>query len=248
MNGSDWIPSSAPFLPFNERSNMTHHWDEFSKSLAEESLPRRESLRRIGTMLAGAVLAPLGLESAWAAPKGPKADPCTAFCKSLSNDRAWQQNYCLPVCNACHSDPGRLCRIGSALICTDNDVRHCGACGLDCRDGAGNYEDARCIDAECVYTCTRDLCDGTCTDVSLDPDNCGACGNVCGEAMPYCNQGTCSECRAWEAICGGACMDILWDSNNCGGCGIVCPEDRFCEWGGCTGLYCSPDHPDYPNC
>jgi hypothetical protein len=48
---------------------MTHRWDEFSKSLAEESLPRRESLRRLGLALAGAMLSPLELETAWA--KGP---------------------------------------------------------------------------------------------------------------------------------------------------------------------------------
>jgi hypothetical protein len=45
---------------------MSHHWDEFSKTLAEESVPRRESLRRLGVVLADAVRSPPGLESAWA--------------------------------------------------------------------------------------------------------------------------------------------------------------------------------------
>ena len=55
---------------------MDHLFDEFSKSLAE-SLPRRESLRRLGAVFAGAVLSPLGLQTAWAA----GTDPCVAFCK-----------------------------------------------------------------------------------------------------------------------------------------------------------------------
>jgi hypothetical protein len=53
---------------------MDHLFDEFSKSLAE-SVPRRESLRRLGAVFAGAVLSPLGLGTAWAG----KADPCAAF-------------------------------------------------------------------------------------------------------------------------------------------------------------------------
>ena len=39
---------------------MTHHWDEFSKSLADDSLPRRQALRWLGAALAGAVLSPFG--------------------------------------------------------------------------------------------------------------------------------------------------------------------------------------------
>src|SRR5262249_12174792 len=49
---------------------MDHLIDEFSKSLAE-SLPRRESLRRLGAVFAGAVLGPLGLETAWRASRTP---------------------------------------------------------------------------------------------------------------------------------------------------------------------------------
>jgi hypothetical protein len=45
---------------------MENLFDEFSKSLAE-SVPRRESLRRLGAVFAGAVLGPLGLQTAVAA-------------------------------------------------------------------------------------------------------------------------------------------------------------------------------------
>ena len=46
-------PTTDQGLMTNDHSTrkvttMTNHWDELSKSLAEESLPRRESLRRLG--------------------------------------------------------------------------------------------------------------------------------------------------------------------------------------------------------
>ena len=42
---------------------MTHHWDEFSKSLAEP-VPRGESLRRLGIAISATVLGPLGSQFA----------------------------------------------------------------------------------------------------------------------------------------------------------------------------------------
>ena len=45
-------------------------FDELSESLAE-SMPRRESLRRLRVVLAGAVLSPLGLGAAWAGRQDP---------------------------------------------------------------------------------------------------------------------------------------------------------------------------------
>src|SRR5262245_46449523 len=40
---------------------MSNAFDEFSKSLSEETVPRRESLRRLGAILGGALIAPLVL-------------------------------------------------------------------------------------------------------------------------------------------------------------------------------------------
>ena len=39
---------------------MSDHFDEFSKSLAEKSVPRRQSLRLLCAAIAGALLAPFG--------------------------------------------------------------------------------------------------------------------------------------------------------------------------------------------
>ncbi len=173
---------------------MTDHWDEFSKSLAEESVPRRESLRRLGVVLAGAVFSPLGLESAFA--RGP--DPCKAFCNQCPKS---QRSRCLAACNACNRDPSRLCgscgshvccgsgRTCCSGYCTDlaDDILNCGACGNSC-EPPGAYEYGACVSGTCEYWCAGGtaLCTGTCTPVNWDPDNCGACGNVCGGSTPYC--------------------------------------------------------------
>jgi hypothetical protein len=162
--------------------------DEFSKLLAE-SVSRRQSLRRIGTFVAGAVLSPLVLGTAWAA----RPDRCTAFCRSCPTKK--KRNQCVAACRACNGNTSRLC----------------GSCG--------------------AYTCCPSgtaCCNGTCTSVNSDPNNCGACGNVCPESTPICNQGACYGCSP--------STDFNWDSSNCGGCGIVCPEQTACAWGVCEGL------------
>ena len=54
-----------------------------------------------------------------------------------------------------------------------NSTLHCGGCGRPCGQG----------DA---------CCNGTCSDPSSDPRNCGDCGSVCTSSRPMCCQGTCS--------------------------------------------------------
>ena len=89
---------------------MTHQWDEFSKSLADESIPRRQSLRLLGAALAGAVLSPLGLGTAWAG----KADPCKSFCRCSNKT---QQNQCLAACRACNGNISRLGGSCGSYVC-----------------------------------------------------------------------------------------------------------------------------------
>lgn len=76
----------------------------------------------------------------------------------------------------------------------------------------------------------------SCTNLNFDPDNCGACGNVCmaGEA---CATGTCvdsADCPGGSVDCGGTCTITNVDRNNCGGCGNVCAADEICNAGTCT--------------
>ena len=202
----------------------THHWDEFSKSLAEEPLPRRESLRRIGAVLAGAVLSPLGLESAWAAGR----DPCKAFCKCRNKS---QQNACLAACRACNTDTSRLCGSCGSYACADliHDVAHCGACFHNCWSDARANEQTACVSGACVYECVAGAvdCDGRCTFLDSDFDNCGRCGNVCAHPGRYeygaCVNGNCEyACVGGADYCYGTCTFLGSDPDNCGACGNVC--------------------------
>jgi hypothetical protein len=218
---------------------MTNRWDDFSKLLAEESSTRRESLRLLGAALAGVVLSPLGLGTAWA---GSKTDPCQTFCRC---SKKAQQNACLAACRACRNATSRLCgSCGSGYVCTDlaNDVLNCGGCGNACQPGP--YEKARCIGGKCVYSCAEGAvdCGGTCTFLGSDPDNCGACGNVCDDSAPYCNEGACTsiQCPPGLTLCGGACLDLYNDSGSCGSScatAVVCGIFEHCEGGICQPNY-----------
>jgi hypothetical protein len=161
---------------------MTHHWDEFAKSLAEKSVPRRESLRLLGAALASALLAPLGLRNAAAA----GADPCRAYCDQFPR---WQRTQCRNSCRACYSGGGRYCGSSgyqtcchSPYACCGNtcrdlasDVTNCGACGYECPGlDSGPDVGVACIDGTCQYAyCAPG------TDYLWNSSNCGWCGNVC---------------------------------------------------------------------
>lgn len=228
---------------------MDHLFDEFSKSLVE-SVPRRESLRRLGALFAGAVLSPLGMDSAWGGPK-PRggSDPCQAVCKC---GNAKQQNQCLKVCRACQSDTSRTCGTCGSYVCCaagqsccsghctslQNDVQNCGGCSRNCGAPAANQSVA-CTGGLCTYNCVagaEDCGNGTCTFLDSDPDNCGACGNVCPDSAPVCMSGTCSTeavCVFPFVSCGGVCVDPTSDPENCGGCGVQCAASEACIFGFC---------------
>jgi hypothetical protein len=231
---------------------MSHHWDEFSKSLAQP-LPRRESLRRLAVALAGAVISPLGLRAA-AAGHHPKrqADACKTFCKCRNKK---QQDQCLKACSACGKDPTRLggscgnyfcCSAGlrsCGSYCADvaSDPYNCGACGYAC-DEPGPFEYGACVNGNCEYACAEGAvsCSGFCTFLGWDPYNCGDCGSVCPGSAPVCNQGACI-CPSGMAVCDGECVDVGSDPANCGGCGNVCPSSApYCVAGTCVEERCAP--------
>ena len=193
---------------------MSHQWDELLKSLAEESLPRRESLRRIGVVLAGAVLSPLGVGTAWARGR----DPCKAFCRCRNKS---QQQACLAACNACYGDTTRLCGSCGSYVC--------------CRE-PGPWEYGACINGNCEYACAEGAvyCDGFCTFLRWDPNNCGACGNVC-PADTACTGGVCGECPGEQVNCGGECVYLSSDHQHCGTCFNDCASFR-CVEGVCVSL------------
>jgi hypothetical protein len=156
--------------------------DGFSKLLAE-SVSRRESLRTIGTFVAGALLTPCGLGTAWAA----RPDRCTAFCRSCPTKA--KRNQCLAACRACNGNTSRLCGTCGAFACCptsssccsgtctalNSDPNNCGACGYVCAASAPICNQGTC--SECPTGLTN--CGGFCASLPDDARNCGACGNVC---------------------------------------------------------------------
>ncbi len=206
---------------------MTHPFDELSKSLADESLPRRESLRRLGLLLTGAVLGPLasGLSAKdgpypyfrfRAAPRAPRpVDPCVSFCSRCTTSK---RSQCLSACRACNGQTSRLSGRCGSYTCVDT-LRdpNCGSIGNNCSASG--------------LAC----CGGSCIDVTGDINNCGGCGVVCGGATPFCTAGACTECFSGLTKCGTTCVLLSQDANNCGACGNVCGgATPYCNQGTCS--------------
>jgi hypothetical protein len=91
----------------------------------------------------------------------------------------------------------------------------------------GGYDDAGC-NGDCCRS-PNACCGLTCTNLSTDPDNCGACGVVCESGV--CSRGSC-ECPSGLTSCSGRCVNLETDPAHCGSCG------RSCNGGTCTGGTC----------
>ncbi|MFZ5442223.1 MAG: EGF domain-containing protein [Myxococcota bacterium] len=101
---------------------------------------------------------------------------------------------------------------------------------------------------------TLSLCVDRCLDLQADPENCGRCGNVCGQGQ-VCNHGQCAllpdDCTSLSRGCGaGYYCDPV--SKKCmGGCRLTsdCPMGGTCNAGTCAcpagqhacGQQCVPD-------
>jgi hypothetical protein len=222
---------------------MTHRFDEFSKSLSE-AVPRRESLKRFGLVVAGTLLGAFGTDGASAG----LIDPCIRFCTRGTKK---QRNACLAACRACRRASGRVCGSNANLICCPSgstccgnycanlgsDFDNCGRCGRACREPGVN-EVGSCVNGRCQYACVAGAvrCNGRCKFLDSDPNNCGTCGKTCGGTKPYCRDGACVSCPGGQTACGGNCVDTFTDPNNCGACGNVCPSSApICIQGACGG-------------
>jgi hypothetical protein len=140
-------------------------------------------------------------------------------------------------------------------VCVDlaTDLAHCGACGAVCESGlvAVNCIAGVCSQVSCpaaIPTYCGELGENdpnyvdSCVDTSSDPNNCGACGNVC--ASGECEAGVCLQaegCEAGLTDCGGVCVDLATDLDNCGACGEVCESSLVgvaCLAGECVRTSC----------
>jgi hypothetical protein len=141
---------------------------------------------------------------------------------SLGVGTAWaaRPDRCGAFCRGCSTKAQRNQCLAACRACNGNTSRLCGSCG--------NY-----------YCCPtgKACCNGTCTSVNSDANNCGACGNVCPASAPFCIQGTCSGlvCGGGSTNCGGYCAFLAYDPYNCGACGFVCPgvgcTNGVCDFG-----------------
>jgi hypothetical protein len=101
-------------------------------------------------------------------------------------------------------------------------------------------------------------CNGSCTAIARDPENCGACGKKCA-AGEYCSAGICtSGCGMSTTKCGAECVDTKSDPRNCGACGTKCSGTQVCNMGTCAtscstgqtqcGMSCVDAQTDRANC
>jgi len=98
---------------------------------------------------------------------------------------------------------------------------------------------------DCEFNCYPGYkdCDGNpdngCeANINTDLNNCGVCGNKCGDNM-VCNIGFC-ECKVGFADCNnntqldGCEVNLSSDSDNCGSCGNKCNQNAYCSNRSCT--------------
>jgi hypothetical protein len=156
------------------------------------------------------------------------------------------------VPDTCKTESGRI-------YCTNllYDNASCGACGVACQAGAF------CRDGRCIYEggsgggsttpicrepfklCSDPFGGSHCTDLTVDPRNCGGCGIACTGAT-FCAQGRCQmgeappppTCYIPTTNCGTEqepfCTDPFRDPGNCGTCGRRCTDGTFCKEGACV--------------
>ncbi len=108
---------------------------------------------------------------------------------------------CDPGYTDCNMDPGDGCEVN-----TDGDIHNCGKCGNECQappNIALTCDKGICHMGGCAdgFTdCNMDPNDGCEVATGTDPNNCGACGNVCPMNMPNCSQGKCTTLVTFQGV------------------------------------------------
>jgi hypothetical protein len=160
-----------------------------------------------------------------------------ANCGACGNGCFASQTCVAGVCT------GAICLPGQTLcsgLCVNlaSDTYNCGGCGYWYRCNAGQVcTSGRCVAAPTTCPTGQMACGSSggayCATLTIDVNNCGACGRACATGQT-CSAGTCvAVCAASLTNCSGVCRDIVNDNNNCGACGNVCGAGTFCERSWC---------------
>jgi hypothetical protein len=197
------------------------------------------------------------------------AKNCGACAQVCGNNGACHQGVCDGACGAegkacCVTDMGYSCNNG--LTCdngTCQQPKQCGQCNL------ANATSA-CVNGVCMISscdqgfadCNGIYADGCEVSLYTDANNCGACGQACGNggqcAKGQCmNANMCGNCNLQNAQSGcvnnvcviqscnqgfadcdqnyvnGCEVSLYTDANNCGACGKACAQGQQCVNGQC---------------
>jgi hypothetical protein len=138
---------------------------------------------------------------------------------------------CTFSCNANYSPCGNTCQ----NLATDPN--NCGLCGKVCAlaNATATCGTGLCAVSACnagYGNCNNASGDGCEVNVSVDRNNCGTCGFVCGASF-NCTSGSCTCGGALPNLCAGACVNYQTDANNCGSCGHSC-TGTSCSAGLCV--------------
>jgi hypothetical protein len=156
--------------------------------------------------------------------------------KTDCNGRCTDTRFDDSNCNTC----GHVCEYMPASACNPlrpNTGYGCALSQCDQLKCQGGYADCN---HDLSKGCASDGCE---TDVSSDPNNCGACGLKCGPQQECRNEGNGPQCldtcaKAGQAQCSDGCHDLLSDRFACGACGNACPNPRAHQAAGCKKGFC----------
>lgn len=104
-------------------------------------------------------------------------------------------------------------------------------------------------DGDGDLTCSegQEICDGACTNLDTDRQNCGECGESCAGGT-VCEDGACvANCSEDRNECDGGCADIQTDPEHCGECGNACDfagAAGACVAGECAFVFCQEGFED----
>jgi len=135
------------------------------------------------------------------------------------------------------------------------DAAPCPSPGIKCHGSCcvgGQVCQGQGAGSSCECPVGQSFCEGVCTTIGNDPENCGFCGNVCPENTT-CVNGTC-QCDAGFIFCGGACVSTACaegETFNFSTCSCVANPPSGCAQAGdlCTSKNecCNPDAKCQPN-